>query len=43
MDLIKRSCNEVNTMNGFCYLGNRLNSRGGCKVAATARVRIGWM
>ena len=29
-------------MNGFCYLGDRLNARGGCEAAVTARVRIGW-
>ena len=27
-------------MNGFCYLGDRLNSNGGC-AAVTVRVRIG--
>ena len=27
-------------MNGFCYLGDRLNASGGCEVAVTARVRI---
>ena len=25
------------------YLGNRLNASGGCEVAVTARVRIGWV
>ena len=29
--------------NGFCYLGDRLNSGGGCEVAVTARVRINWV
>ena len=28
-------------MNGFCYLGNRLNSSDGCEAAVTARVKIG--
>ena len=30
-------------MNGFCYLGDRLNASGGCEAAVTARVRIGWV
>ena len=36
-------CDEVETVKGFCYLGERLNAGGGCEAAATARVRIGWM
>ena len=28
MDSIKKLCNEVETVNGFCYLGGRLNSSG---------------
>ena len=27
MDLIKKLCDKVETVNGFCYLGDRLNSR----------------
>ena len=34
---------EVETVMGFCYLGDRLNANGGCETAVTARVRIGWM
>ena len=30
-------------MNEFCYLGDRPNFCGGCEVAVTARVRIGWV
>ena len=30
-------------MNGFCYLGDRLNANGSCEAAVTARVRIGWV
>ena len=30
-------------MNGYCYLGDRLNVSGGCEGAVTARVRIGWV
>ena len=33
----------METVNGFCYLGDRLNSSGGCEAAVTARVRIGWV
>ena len=34
---------EVETVNGFCCLGDRINASGGCEVAVTARVRIGWV
>ena len=27
MDSIKKLCDEVETMNGFCYLGDRPNSK----------------
>ena len=43
MDLIEKLCNEVETVNGFCYLGDRLNASCGCEAAVTARVRIGWV
>ena len=36
-------CDEVKTVKGFCYLGDKLNASGGCETAATSRVRIGWM
>ena len=39
---IEKLYDEVEAVNGFCYLGNRLNSSGGCEAAVTARVRIGW-
>ena len=42
VDLIEKLCDEVETVNGFCYLRDRLNASGGCEVAVTARVRIGW-
>ena len=38
---IEKLCNEVETVNRFCYLGDRLNASGGCQAAVTARVRIG--
>ena len=36
-------CDEVETVKGFCYLGDRLNASGACETAVAARVRIGWM
>ena len=36
-------CDEVETVKGFCYLGDRLNASGRCEIAVTSRVRIGWM
>ena len=43
MDLIKKLCDEVETVNGFQYLGDRLNASDGGEAAVTARVRIGWL
>ena len=43
VDGIEKLCDEVQTVNGFCYLGNRLIANGGCDAAVTARVRIGWV
>ena len=40
---IKKLCNQVETVNGFCYLGDRLNASDGCEAAVTARVRIDWV
>ena len=40
MDSIEKWCDEVETVNGFCYLRDRLNSSGGCEAVVTARVRI---
>ena len=37
---IEKLCDEVETLNGFCYLGYRLNASGGCEAAVIARVRI---
>ena len=38
-------CDEVGTVKGFCYLGDRLNASGsgGDETARTSRVRIEWM
>ena len=43
VDWIDKLCDEVQAVNGLCYLGDRLNASGGCKAAVTARVRIGWV
>ena len=37
VNLIEKLCDEVKTMNEFCYLGERLNASDGCKAAVTAR------
>ena len=42
-DPVEVLCDEVETVKGFCYLGDRLNANGGCETAVTSRVRIGWM
>ena len=39
---IEKLCNKVKTVNGFCYLRDRLTLSGGCE-AASKRVRIGWV
>ena len=39
---LKELCDGVETINEFCYLGDRLDSQGGCEVAVTARMRLGW-
>ena len=36
-------CDEVETVEGFCYLEDSRNASGGCETAVTSRVRIGWM
>ena len=33
-------CDEVETVKGFCYLGNTSNASEGCEV--TARIRVRW-
>ena len=37
----KVMCGEVETVKGFCYLGDRLNASGGCEATITARTRLG--
>ena len=43
MEPVEELCEEVETVRGFCYLGDRVNARGGCEAAVTARARIGWV
>ena len=42
MDSIEKFCDEVETVNEFCYLVDRLNVSGGREPEVTAKVRIGW-
>ena len=34
---------EVETVNEFCYLEDKLKTNGGCEAAVTARTKIGWI
>jgi len=36
----KKLCDEAEIVNGFCYLGNRLNTSGGYQTAETTRTRL---
>ena len=40
---VEESCEEVETVRGFCYLGDRVNASGGCEAAVRARARIDWV
>ena len=33
MNSVEELCEEVETVRGFCYLGERVNAGGGCEVA----------
>ena len=37
----EKSCDGVETVSTFTHLGDKLNATGGCKMAVTARSRIG--
>ena len=37
---VEELCEKVETVRGFCNLGDRVNASGGCKAAVTARARI---
>ena len=41
MEPIENLCDGVETVNEFCYLGDKLITSGGCEAAVTARMRIG--
>ena len=43
MDSVEELCEEVETVIGFCYLGDRVKAGGGCEAAATERAKIGWV
>ena len=44
VELVEELYEEVETVRGFCYLGDRVNPSGGCEAAVvTARARIGWV
>ena len=43
VDLIDKLCNELETIIGFCYLGDRLNASNGCEATVTTKVRIDWV
>ena len=40
---VEELCEEVETVRGFCYLGDRVNASSGCEAAVTARTIIGWV
>ena len=39
----EKLCDEVETVRGFTYLGNRVGAGGGCEAVVTARTRFGWV
>ena len=34
---------SLTAVNGFCYMGDRLSTSGGCEAAIAARVSISWV
>ena len=36
-------CDEVETVSGFTYIGDRVSADGRCEAAVTARTRCGWV
>ena len=40
---MERSNDDVETVEGFCYLGNALNASDCFEMPIIARTRIGWM
>ena len=43
MNSIEKLYDEVETVNGFCYLGNMLDGSSGCEAVVTESARIGWI
>ena len=37
---IEKLCDQVETVNRFCYSRGKLNAKGGCEAAVTTKVRI---
>ena len=42
-DSIERHCDEGVRINGFCFLGNKVNASGGNEAAVTLRVKTSGM
>jgi len=42
VDTVEKLCDEVETVNSFCYLGDKSNASGRCETAATGRTRLGY-
>ena len=43
MEQAENSCNEVQTVTEFAYLGKKASAGVGCGAAAAARTRCGWI
>ena len=43
VESIKNLCDGVETVNEFCYLGDKLKTSGGWEAAVTAGMRIEWI
>ena len=39
----RKVCDEVETVRGLTYLGDRVSAGGGCEAVVTARTRCGWV
>ena len=39
---VERLNDDVDTVEGFCYLGNALNAGGGSEMTVVTRIRISW-
>ena len=39
----KKSCDEVEAVREFTFVGDRVSDGGGCEAAVTARTRCGWV